>query len=131
MNQVQNVVFDRAAGYYDQTRSLPPHEAAQLADALWQVLGVTAATHVLEIGIGTGRIAGPLVQRGLTMTGVDLGDDPVASEDELMQRAFSSMNAQVEQGPPPADAAHSRKRPTAAQRRTVEGVGFQRCGFGR
>lgn len=52
-----------------------------------------------------------------TMTGVDLGDDPVASEDELMQRAFSSMNAQVEQGPPPADAAHSRKRPTAAQRR--------------
>ncbi len=52
-----------------------------------------------------------------TMTGVDLGDDPVASEDELMQRAFSKMQAQVEQGPPPADAAHSRKRPTAAQRR--------------
>ncbi|MBK9093761.1 MAG: methyltransferase domain-containing protein [Anaerolineae bacterium] len=78
MNQVQNVVFDRAAGYYDQTRSLPPHEAAQLADALWQVLGVTAATHVLEIGIGTGRIAGPLVQRGLTMTGVDLSRSMLA-----------------------------------------------------
>lgn len=78
MNQVQNVVFDRAAGYYDQTRSLPPHEATQLADALWQVLGVTATTHVLEIGIGTGRIAGPLVQRGLTMTGVDLSRSMLA-----------------------------------------------------
>ena len=72
MNNLQNVVFDRAAGYYDQTRGLPAHEASQLAAALWQALDVTSTTHVLEIGIGTGRIAGPLVQRGLTMTGIDL-----------------------------------------------------------
>jgi ubiquinone/menaquinone biosynthesis C-methylase UbiE len=72
MTKVQNVVFDRAAAYYDQTRGLPAHEVGQLADALWQALAVTSTTHVLEIGIGTGRIAGPLVQRGLTMTGIDL-----------------------------------------------------------
>ncbi len=69
---VQNVVFDRAAGYYDQTRGLAPAEADQLAAALWQALAVTPTTRVLEIGVGTGRIAGPLAQRGLSMAGIDL-----------------------------------------------------------
>ena len=68
---VQNVVFDRAAGYYDQTRGLAPAEADQLAAALWQALAVTPTTRVLEIGVGTGRIAGPLAQRGLSMAGID------------------------------------------------------------
>ena len=78
MSNVQNVVFDRAAGYYDQTRALPPHEASQLTDALWEALGAAPASHVLEIGVGTGRIAGPLAQRGLSMMGIDLSGSMLA-----------------------------------------------------
>lgn len=51
------------------------------------------------------------------MSGIDLGDDPVASRDELLRRAFEQMQrqAQAEQAPP----AEQRKKPsaTAAQRR--------------
>lgn len=91
MNKAQNVVFDRAAGYYDQTRGLPPHEANQLADALWQALGVTPASHILEIGIGTGRIAGPLAQRGLTMTGIDLSRPML----EVLRQKFPTLPVAV------------------------------------
>lgn len=78
MNNIENVVFDRAAGYYDQTRALPPHEASQLADALWEAVGAAPALRVLEIGVGTGRIAGPLAQRGLNMIGIDLAGPMLA-----------------------------------------------------
>jgi hypothetical protein len=51
------------------------------------------------------------------MTGMDLGDDPVASEDELMQRAFTSLNDHAAQEARHASAEPGRKRPAAAQRR--------------
>ena len=66
-----SVVFDRAAGYYDQTRDLPADTAAAQNELLVQQLsGLTAP--VLEIGVGTGRIAIPLADAGLEVFGVDL-----------------------------------------------------------
>lgn len=63
-------VFDRAAGFYDQTRLLPDEVATTGLDALVNVIGPKA--HLLEAGVGTGRIAVPLWQRGINLTGVDL-----------------------------------------------------------
>lgn len=71
-NSTGSIAFDRAAGFYDRTRSLAPEDAAALIEALVQATGATPETHILEIGIGTGRIAGPLIQRGLSVTGIDL-----------------------------------------------------------
>ncbi len=66
-----SVVFDRAAGYYDQTRDLPADTAAAQTALLLQQLARRTAP-VLEIGVGTGRIAIPLADAGLAVFGVDL-----------------------------------------------------------
>ena len=67
---MKSVTFDRAADIYDQTRGFPPGIADLVADAAAEV--IEPGARVLEIGIGTGRIAKPLLARGLAVTGVDL-----------------------------------------------------------
>ena len=62
--------FDRAAGYYDQTRSLPEPVASQGIQAILDITG--PRTHVLDVGTGTGRISIPLLERGLDVIGCDL-----------------------------------------------------------
>jgi SAM-dependent methyltransferase len=65
-----SVSFDRAAGYYDATRSLTPEAAAQVTAVLAEAL--IGHGPVLEIGVGTGRIALPLAEVGLDVVGIDL-----------------------------------------------------------
>ena len=66
----ESVSFDRAAGYYDQTRGLPDQLMDQLVPLLAREL--PRAGPCLEIGIGTGRIALPLMDRGVDVIGVDI-----------------------------------------------------------
>jgi ubiquinone/menaquinone biosynthesis C-methylase UbiE len=67
---LQSISFDRAAGYYDQTRRLPEEVSEQIAASA--ASKIPAGAQVLEIGIGTGRISIPLMRRGLRVSGVDL-----------------------------------------------------------
>ncbi len=67
---VESVNFDRAAEYYDATRALP-------ADSMDELSGLLAAELAgrqpcLEIGVGTGRIALPLRDRGIRLAGLDI-----------------------------------------------------------
>lgn len=57
-----SIVFDRAVGFYDQTRGFPPDAEHLIAEALRNQTDLRAGSRVLEIGIGTGRIALPLVR---------------------------------------------------------------------
>jgi ubiquinone/menaquinone biosynthesis C-methylase UbiE len=66
----ESVSFDRAAGYYDETRSLPDSLMEQLVSRL--VVELPREGLCLEIGVGTGRIALPLEARGVNVTGVDI-----------------------------------------------------------
>ncbi len=66
------ISFDRAAGYYDETRGYPPGVAERIGQALLDVAGATPATRILEPGVGTGRIALPIVRAGYRYTGVDI-----------------------------------------------------------
>jgi ubiquinone/menaquinone biosynthesis C-methylase UbiE len=60
--------FDQISGVYDATRDpLDPPTVNGLADAL-RTRGVR---QVLEVGVGTGRVAEPLAQRGFAITGVE------------------------------------------------------------
>ncbi len=68
-----SVSFDRAADYYDATRSLPEDQMAVLVSRLLREL--RAGTRCLEIGVGTGRIALPLMRAGVRMVGVDISRD--------------------------------------------------------
>lgn len=67
-----SVSFDNAADVYDATRALPPAIAAKQTEALLTELRALGSDRLLEIGIGTGRIARPLMERGVRVTGVDL-----------------------------------------------------------
>lgn len=62
--------FDNAAHCYDETRGFPPGVSERVAETAQQLLHGRAA--VLEVGIGTGRIARPLLARGVRVSGVDL-----------------------------------------------------------
>lgn len=67
---MQSISFDRAADFYDQTRGLPAKASQQITETLVNV--IPHGARVLEIGVGTGRIALPLVSHKLDLTGIDL-----------------------------------------------------------
>lgn len=68
----QSIVFDRAVSYYDNTRGFPPGVDAQVAAFIAESAGITPQSSVLEIGVGTGRIAVPLSRHSGAFIGVDL-----------------------------------------------------------
>ena len=70
MNNSQDVAdrFDRVSDVYDETREPLAEEALDKA-AL--VLSNDGCKRILEVGVGTGRIAKPLQQRNFEIVGVD------------------------------------------------------------
>lgn len=68
----QSIAFDRAAGFYDQTRGFPPGEEQRIAALLAEAGHLTCTSRVLEIGVGTGRIALPLAAHVDRVVGLDL-----------------------------------------------------------
>lgn len=75
----QSIVFDQAAGYYDETRGFPPGIDHEMARFLAAEAGLKSAHRVVEIGVGTGRIALPVAKYVSLLVGVDLST-------EMMQR---------------------------------------------
>jgi ubiquinone/menaquinone biosynthesis C-methylase UbiE len=71
--------FDRVAHCYDETRGMPPAVTTQVADAIAEALQqLGPRPRLLEVGIGTGRIAVPLAERGIGVTGLDIAPGMVA-----------------------------------------------------
>ncbi|NWG15930.1 MAG: class I SAM-dependent methyltransferase [Chloroflexi bacterium] len=68
----ESVRFDRAVDFYDQTRGFPPGEEQPIAALICRVGGFNEASRVLEIGVGTGRIALPVARHVGAYFGVDL-----------------------------------------------------------
>jgi SAM-dependent methyltransferase len=69
VTQAGSISFDRAADYYDETRSLPEDIAGRVTELISCHLGGRRA---LEIGVGTGRMAIPLAATGNEIFGIDL-----------------------------------------------------------
>ncbi|MDA4134579.1 MAG: methyltransferase domain-containing protein [Thaumarchaeota archaeon] len=67
--------FNRISGVYDETRQPLTTEAL---DKVAAVLLRDGVTRILEAGVGTGRIAVPLQERGLRIVGVDLASEMMA-----------------------------------------------------
>ncbi|MCZ7567651.1 MAG: class I SAM-dependent methyltransferase [Ardenticatenaceae bacterium] len=67
-----SVSFDRAADFYDETRTLPPEVARACRGTILAATDAGASTRFLELGIGTGRIAAPFIEAGDHLVGVDL-----------------------------------------------------------
>jgi ubiquinone/menaquinone biosynthesis C-methylase UbiE len=96
-----SISFDRAASYYDRTRALHEKVLAQLMPTVAAELG--GADRVIEIGIGTGRIALPLIREGVNLVGADISTHMLARLRE---------NAQGD--PPPVVVADATRLPFGA-----------------
>jgi len=64
--------FDPVAHVYDDTRGYPPGVAHTIADEMMRRGPIAPGARALELGIGTGRIALPLLERGAHITGIDI-----------------------------------------------------------
>ncbi|MFQ3630817.1 class I SAM-dependent methyltransferase [Roseiflexus sp.] len=73
MTDVLPIRFDAIAGAYDQVRGHPPEVAQQIGRAIATIAGDQAL--VLELGVGTGRIALPVAAAGCRVVGVDISAD--------------------------------------------------------
>lgn len=67
--------YDRIASIYDATRPLPQLVSEQVTDCILRLVKATPKTKFLEPGIGTGRTALPIIQRGYSYTGVDISKE--------------------------------------------------------
>jgi SAM-dependent methyltransferase len=82
--QARRVVFNDVAPLYDRVR---PSYPDKLFDQLFTWMGQKPqATHLLEVGPGTGKATLPLLKRGCTVTAVELGPDMA---EHLRKRAAS------------------------------------------
>lgn len=64
------IAFDRVADIYDATRALPPDAMTAVTKSLKSVLDKCA--RVVDIGVGTGRLAKPMQDMGLEVVGIDV-----------------------------------------------------------
>ena len=69
----ESISFDQAADYYDRTRAVPDQAMGQLIPLV--VAAIPREEPCLEVGIGTGRIALPLVDAGVEVAGVDISSE--------------------------------------------------------
>jgi SAM-dependent methyltransferase len=68
----RSVTFDRVADSYDATRGFPPGVERSVAELFANGGNLLPGSRVLEIGVGTGRIALPLAAHVARYFGVDL-----------------------------------------------------------
>jgi len=68
--------FDRIADRYDATRAYPKGVIEAIVSCLEEVLDRDEL--ILDLGVGTGRFALPLQERGLEVVGVDIAEKMIA-----------------------------------------------------
>jgi ubiquinone/menaquinone biosynthesis C-methylase UbiE len=88
----ESVSFDRAADTYDATRGYSRAVADAIGAALFAAAGGRPGVRLLEIGIGTGRIAIPLLALGANVTGVDIST-------RMMDRLRANLGARQAEHP--------------------------------
>ena len=71
----KSVNFNRAADYYDATRGFPIGVDTEIAAFMQQEASLTNEMMLLEVGVGTGRIALPLAPHVAFSTGADISAD--------------------------------------------------------
>ena len=70
MTRTGSISFDRAAPYYDTTRTPDEASTGRVVDLLAERFA--GSGHVLEVGIGTGQVGLPLARAGIDLIGFDL-----------------------------------------------------------
>jgi len=71
-----DISFDKIAAVYDAQRAHPPEVSTEVGSALAALVGLGAP--VLELGVGTGRIAIPTALAGSSVVGIDISREMLA-----------------------------------------------------
>ncbi len=87
----RTISFDRVVDIYDETRKLPDDVMAKVVDGLVAALERHGCRKILDIGVGTGRFAGPLQLRGLEVHGIDVSR-------QMLNKARAKAVANLSQG---------------------------------
>ncbi len=66
------ISFDRISDRYDATRTLPSEQQERVARGIMAAVGGRLGTRFVEPGVGTGRLALPLLRQGADYVGVDI-----------------------------------------------------------
>lgn len=90
----ESVSFDPIAHRYDATRGYPLDVATTIARGLLAFGGLGRGDEIVEIGIGTGRIALPLIEQGANVTGVDISANMV----DLLRQKYVTLREADTQG---------------------------------
>ncbi len=77
--------FDHAADFYDATRALPELVQRQVTDGILAEISRLGADELLEVGVGTGRMARPLAGHGVRVCGVDIAPRMLAKLREQLR----------------------------------------------
>ena len=67
--------YDKIAHIYDATRAIPPEVDEEVTNCILRLVDATSQTKFLELGIGTGLNALPIVKRGYSYTGIDISKE--------------------------------------------------------
>ncbi|WP_298821162.1 class I SAM-dependent methyltransferase [Chloroflexus sp.] len=79
------IAFDKIADVYDAQRAHPPAVATAIGQAIMAQIG--SGARVLEIGVGSGRIALPVAAAGGQVIGIDISDGMLAAARERARQA--------------------------------------------
>ncbi|QBD78602.1 class I SAM-dependent methyltransferase [Ktedonosporobacter rubrisoli] len=79
-----SVSFDHMAQAYDTLRGYPQEVSQRIAETVDQLAAGNAQTRFLEVGVGTGRVAVPLAQRGRRYTGIDISANMLKKLEEKL-----------------------------------------------
>src|SRR5688572_23888711 len=74
----ESINYDRAADFYDETRAYPEGIVEEIAAFIAKKAFLKPDTNMLEIGIGTGRIALPMSAHVVSLVGVDISSRMMA-----------------------------------------------------
>jgi ubiquinone/menaquinone biosynthesis C-methylase UbiE len=67
-----SLYYNGIADIYDATRAMPPEVDEQITEFILHLVAAKSDTKFLELGIGTGLNALPIIKRGYAYTGVDI-----------------------------------------------------------
>ncbi|MCB0016472.1 MAG: class I SAM-dependent methyltransferase [Anaerolineales bacterium] len=93
---------ERVARQYEEQRRHPAEVSRQIGAAIVDLAG--AGADILEIGVGTGRIARPATEAGCRVVGLDLSGNMLAEVKRALadQAPFALLQADMHQLPMPA-----------------------------
>ncbi len=92
---MDSLSFDPLVVQYDETRTFDQGCFDAALDYLAERFPPRAFPHVFEPGIGTGRIAVPLAERGYRVTGVDISTEMMAILEERLKARPLPISYQV------------------------------------